>query len=50
MIDGEDVLLKDLILKHSLDDNNLVMENLSCDDLLDFGLKENFDEINSTFK
>ena len=44
MIEGDDVLLENLILKHYLDDTDFVMENISCDNLLDLSLTKLYDE------
>ena len=50
MIEGDDLQLKDLILNHSLKDSDSIMENISCDDLLDLSLREHFAEINHIFE
>ena len=34
MVEGDDLQLEDLILIHSLEENNFIMENLSCEDIL----------------
>ena len=50
IVEGDDLQLEDLILNHSLEENDFIMENLSCEDIFYFFLRENFEENQSIFE